>query len=51
MALASKIVRASKFRHVYAEVSKPELCYSDLDLSPVTGDHNVSFSCAHASEY
>ena len=40
MSNASRFVRASKFRHVFAETSKPEGCYSTLDLSPVTGDHN-----------
>jgi len=38
---ASRIVRASKFRHVFAEPEKTDNCYSDLELSPVTGDHNV----------
>lgn len=42
MSAASRIVRASKFRHVYAEPEKPDNCYLDLELSPVTGDHNVS---------
>jgi len=37
---ASRIVRASKFRHVFAEPEKTDNCYSDLELSPVTGDHN-----------
>lgn len=37
---SSRFVRASRFRHVFAETVKPELHYSDLDLSPVTGDHN-----------
>lgn len=36
----SRIVRQSKFRHVFGEPVKPELQYSDLDLSPTTGDHN-----------
>lgn len=39
--MASKIVRASKYRHVFGEPNKPEHCYTDLELSPVTGDHNV----------
>lgn len=44
MALASRFVRASKFRHVFAEPEKADHHYSDLDLSPVTGDHNVRVS-------
>jgi len=40
MSAASRIVRASKFRHVFAEPEKPDNCYSDLELSPNTGDHN-----------
>lgn len=35
-----RFVRASKYRHVFAEPSKPEHHYADLDLSPVTGDHS-----------
>ncbi len=42
MSAASRIVRASKFRHVFAEPAKTDDCYLDLELSPVTGDHNVS---------
>lgn len=38
--MSSKFVRASKFRHVFGEPVKAELQYSDLELSPVTGDHN-----------
>jgi len=37
---SSRFVRASRFRHVFAEPAKPELHYTDLDLSPVTGDHS-----------
>ena len=37
---SSRFVRPSRFRHVYAETVKPELHYMDLELSPVTGDHN-----------
>ena len=39
--MASKIVRASKYRQIFGEPAKPEHCFSDLELSPVTGDHNV----------
>jgi hypothetical protein len=42
MSAASRVVRASKFRHVFAEPEKQDNCYLDLELSPVTGDHNVS---------
>lgn len=38
---ASKIVRTSKFRHVYADQAKPESMFTDLELSPSTGDSNV----------
>ena len=31
---------AAKFRHVFADPAKPEQCFSDLELSPITGDHN-----------
>lgn len=40
MQASSRFVRASRFRHVFAEPAKPELHYTDLDLSPVTGDHS-----------
>jgi hypothetical protein len=40
--MSSRFVRASKFRHVFAEPAKPESQYVDLDLAPTTGDHNVS---------
>ncbi len=46
--MSSRIVRASKFRHVYAEPTKADLTYQDLELSPVTGDHNVSTRLASA---
>ena len=42
----SKIVRVSKFRHVYAEPWKLENNFLDLELSPVTGDHNVRVKLA-----
>ncbi len=31
---------AAKFRHVFADPAKPEQQFTDLELSPVTGDHN-----------
>lgn len=40
MSASSRFVRASRFRHVFAETVKPELHYNDLELSPVTGDHS-----------
>jgi hypothetical protein len=42
MSGSSRIVRASKFRHVFAEPARQDATYQDLELSPVTGDHNVS---------
>ena len=43
MSNSSRIVRASKYRHVFAEHYKADLHYTDLKLSPVTGDQNVSY--------
>jgi hypothetical protein len=48
MSAASRVVRASKFRHVFAEPEKQDNCYLDLELSPVTGDHNVSQALGRA---
>lgn len=40
MSAGSKFVRASRFRHVFADTVKPESHYLDLELSPITGDHS-----------
>ena len=40
MSTSSRFVRASRFRHVFAETVKTEQHYNDLELSPVTGDHS-----------
>lgn len=37
--MSSRIVRASKYRHVFCEPEKSDNCYSGLSLSTQTGDH------------
>jgi len=36
----STFVRASKFRHVFAEHPRPDATFQNLRLSTVTGDQN-----------